>query len=184
MKIEVKERGTRSFYDEFLYIAFNYRSFRKRPHKRAYRLTSYLIGNECFVLLAIILFALSYKEGSDVVDVFLMGMFAFLFIYILFYLIITIKRIKSFMNTKGSKTINITEYGIEYSDEDKTLKLAWNDTQSVIISKYSICFLPKVMTGALISVTVNYKDEIIKCLRKYQEESLLADNSSLYKGKK
>ena len=65
MKIEVKTRGVKEYYDEFLYMAYKYKSIKKNPKMKAHKLTSYLIFYLSVVLLGIILFIMFYFKYND-----------------------------------------------------------------------------------------------------------------------
>lgn len=59
MKLEIKEKGSKNYYDEFLYLVFNYKKIRNNPYKKIKRLT--ILGYSYFgisTILSILLFIL------------------------------------------------------------------------------------------------------------------------------
>ena len=51
MKIEVNTRGSREYYDEFLYIVPRYKKYQKNLKKKTYRLTYYLTVYEVLAFI-------------------------------------------------------------------------------------------------------------------------------------
>lgn len=181
MKIEVKTKGSKEYYDEFLYMAFKYKRIKKNPKMKARKLTSFLICHDSFILLSIILFIIFYWQYNDLVFIFFCGMMTLLFIYILIYLKAVKKQIKNYMGRSGNKTIDINDKCIEYKDEEKDLRIKWEDIHSIIINKYSICFLPIEQSSKIfIALSIEYKNEVLSGIEKYKKKSLLIDNSDFY----
>ncbi len=180
MKIEVKERGSKSYYDEFLFVVNKYRSLLKKPNVKVSKLTVFLKQYLLLILLSIIIFIASYIFTYDILFILFTGMLSILFIFSIYYLILINKRINYLMNETGSKIININKDYVEYSDEDKSYKVKWENIKYVIINKYSICFMPYLKSEILISISTDYKDKILNAIKKYQKEKILIDNSNLY----
>ena len=181
MRIEVKEVGKKEYYDEFLYIFSKYKKFKKNPRRKAYQFTKYLLVYNIICFLTMLIFVLFYIYYNDPFFLFLTGMLTVTLMIAIIYQVIYTKRINMFLNNKGVKTVDINEDGIEYIDDDKNIRVKWEDVKYVIISKYSICILPKTIMQGFTSISVKYKKELIECLNKYKKENLLVDNSSFYK---
>ena len=60
MKIEVKERGSKKFYDEFLYIVSNYQKIIRNPHRKNRGLLYSVIGYGICALIFAVGFAIAY----------------------------------------------------------------------------------------------------------------------------
>ena len=175
MKIDVKDRGKKEYYEEVLYIATKYNSIRKNPKKKVYRIIPYLICYDLFLILSIILITVFYLDTYDRLYIFLLGaLFVFLFLSILLMISFK-KRIDIFMNIDGVKSIIIDEEEVSYEDKEKRFNVKWDDIESVIIHKYSISFIPKSSSVALISISTDYKKEVLKALKKYKKESLIVE---------
>jgi len=181
MRLEVKESGQKEYYDEFLYIVSKYRDFKKNPRKRAYQFTKYLMFYNIVCFLAIVLFAFIYKTLNENLYIFLSGMLIVILLFGIIYQIKYSQRIKDFMNNKGLKIVEINEKGFEYIDDEKNLRIKWEDIKYIIINKYSMCVLPKTILNGFTSISVSHKNELLEALKKYSKENLLVDNSKLYK---
>lgn len=183
MKLEIKERGLKEYYDEFLYVASKYKSFLKNPIRKAYSSVKMLYFSIAYIFLAIFLITYFYIMDKNYLYVFFLGILLILLLFSIFYTIFVKKRIKAFMSEKGTKYISFDEHKVEYQDNDKKVKIDYNDIAYIIINKYSICFLPKKSSKILISISTDYKEKVIECLIKYDKINLLVDNSTLYKQK-
>ena len=176
MKIVIQERGSKFYYDEFLYIASYYKKIRKHPNKRVYPLTKYLIVYEIILILSMSLMGFFYWKIPNLFYIFLLGILFFLFLFVLFYFVLIKRKIQMFMNVTGDKIIEIDEEGIKYSDFEKVYRMKWEDVSSIIFNRYSICFLPNENSRVLISVFIDYEDKVLKGIKKYQKESLIVYN--------
>jgi len=173
MKLEFNERGSKEFYDEILFVNANYYKILKNKNKKINRLTisfiKYLIISIIFTCLTIFL----YLRTNDSFYTFVIGIYIILILFCIYFIIITNKRIKELISREEKITINITENYIEYKSVNSIFKINFEDVACILINKYSICFVPKTTKNAMISITSNYKDQIIKLLKKYKKESLL-----------
>lgn len=176
MKFSIKERGSRDYYNEFLYIVFNYKMFLKNPYKKAHKLTNMLLYYGIMLLLFIGLFIYFYIDESSNFYLIFIGFFSFVFLLDVFILISGIKRINNYVNDKDTKHISIEKDYIEYKDNSKSFKVKFKDIKYVIMNKYSICFLPSSLNNAIISITIEYKNDIINVLKKFKREELIIDN--------
>lgn len=180
MKIETNEIGKKEYYDEFLYILFNLNKIKGKPKKKVYGLTKCLMIYIVLILCSMALFIFLYLDSKKVFYIFFIGMSALLLIYAVFLDVITYKRIKMFMSISGNKTVLANENGIEFIDKDKNIRMNWDDIAYILINKESICMIPKTMFSNIISLSLRHREDIINCLKKYEKDNLLIDNSSLY----
>ena len=177
MKIEVNKRGSKEYYDEFLYIATNYRKFQKDPKRKTHGLTKYLLGYECFILLAIVLEFLCYRFFDDVIFVVLVGMLLLLLLLSLYYHFTAVKRIRAFLNDEGNKSVEIDSEAVTYTDDSKSVRILFDELNCVRIADYGICFLPKNQTDILISINREYEDEVLQALKEAGRDDLIVNNS-------
>lgn len=180
MKIEVNKPGKKEYYDEFLYIASFYKKIKKNTNKKIQRLTVYLKKYICYLLLSFILFGLFYYLTKNLIYIFSIGMLFLILIYLIIYLRNTNKMLNSLMNSNGTKFIEIDETGVEYKDSEKNVKINWKNIDFILLTKYSICFIPKEEMGIFISVSKDYKDKIFEGIKKYRKEKLIIDNENLH----
>lgn len=177
MKIEVTKRGTNAFYQEFMYVYFRYNYLKKKPYKKAYNITNYFLVYMVFVVFELIIMSLLYLNSKDNFYLIFIGVFGFLMLYLSFLLININRQIKVFKNDPSKKIIEINKKGISYEDSNKLLKLDWDDISSVIINKYTICFLPKTNLQALISINMEYKDKVLEEIYKQEKDNLVVNNN-------
>lgn len=177
MIIEVKEKGKKEYYDEFLYIANNYRKFIKNPNKKARQFTKTLFIYDICIILGILMFMMFYLQEYKVIYVFIVGILSVAIVLSLIVFTFIQKQINVFMNMTGNERLELNNDEIKYSDIEKEMKVKWNEIEKVIINKYSICFLPKRITNAFISISTEYKEQIIEALKSYNKMDILIDNT-------
>lgn len=175
MKFEIKERGTKEYYDEVLYVAFRYMDFLKKPKRKVFKLTKFLLILTIITILFLTLSIYLYYISKDIFYIILIGLLSAIIFISFISFIIAKRRIKYFMSEIDTKIIDINNNGIEYIDESKNYRIKWEDIKNIIINKYSICFIPR--TKILISIYIEYKSDVIKTLKKYHKEDLLIDNN-------
>ncbi len=180
MTIEIKKCGPKSYYDEFLYVAFRFRDFKRRPKRKAYRITKFLLLVMSIVLISLLLSIKIYLYFNEILYIALITILSFILLFSIIYFVRVKKSINYFLNNHDTKKIDFNKDGIQYNDNYKSIFLNWNNVSYIIINKYSICFLSKE-NNILISIFNNYCEDVIKGLKKYNKENLLIDNTSLYK---
>ena len=57
--------------------------------------------------------------------------------------------------------------------EGEHCELLWDDVNYIIIGKFTVSFIPKEETNRIITTRIEYKDKILKMLKKYKKEQLL-----------
>ena len=176
MKIEINKRGSKEYYDEFLYIATKYRKYQQNPKTKTYRLTRFLAIYLCMALFAGALNLLFYFKNKESLHLMVAGMLGLMLILYLRYYVTVDRRIKAYLEDDGSKTIEFTDEYVGYKDENKDIRTSWNDLSCILISQYSICFIPKNQSDILISISREYEDEVRKGLQEVDKEYLVVEN--------
>lgn len=177
MDIKVTERGPKAFYDEFLYIAFFVKKFIKNPNSRVHRMTHYLITNLVLLLAAFLLMLFFYLKDKDTYVLAVLCFLTFVFLFVLFYLVIMLKRISIYKKKMGEVIFSLNKTGITYKSEELGIDLKWENIKYALINKYSIVFIPSSTNYLITSIDIKYKEDIIKGLKKYKKMDLLIDNS-------
>ena len=180
MRLEIKGTSSREYYDEFLYIVFRNRKLRKSPRRKVYQFTKYILIYMICSFFAVVLFNLFYLDTNDGVFLFLTGMLTLLLFILLIYQFTYTKKINLLMENDGVRTVEFNDVGVEYIDDDKNLRIKWEDIKYIIINQYTICILPKVVIDGFTSIDIKYKDKVIETLEKYHKEKLLVDNTGFY----
>ena len=176
MKIEIKERGSREYYNEILYIASKYKKIIKNPKTKVNNFTKSKIIYSIIAVLVILAYIYLYYIYNDVLFIFLSGIISFALLYNIMYLININKRIDIFMNEEGIKEITLKEDKIIFKDKNKELSVDWDNVKYIIINKYSTSIIPNVITLPIISVENKYNKKIVDSIKKYNKESLLINN--------
>jgi Ca2+/Na+ antiporter len=176
MKIEVKERGSKEFYDEMLYVITYCKKFIKNPKQKAWKYTSYLylmIAVSIAMLCAFVAMFLFDKEWYSLV---MIGAFVLMLIFLLFLFVTVKKRIKIFMEDKSEKTIEITKESIDFISETMNLKMKKEEISVITINKYSTCIWPKELNKYTISISNDYISQFLEGAKAEGYESIIVDN--------
>ena len=181
MRLEVKERGSKEYYDEFLYVVSRHKKFKKNPRRKAYQFTKYLVFYNIFTFFVLLLNFYFYIDTKKTIFIFMTGALTLALMIQIVYLFVCRKRIKLLLKTKGVRIVEFNEDGIEYIDDDKNIRVKWEDIKYIILNKYTICVLPKMIVNGFISINGKYKDEIVDTLEKYNKIDMFIDNSHYYK---
>ena len=175
MKFEVNERGSRDYYDEFLYITSRYKKYQNNPKKKTYRLTRYLAVYEILALVVGALNGYFYYLNGYVIHLVMACMLGLMLIIYLRYHYTVEKRIKELMSEKGNKEVEINGEYIRFHDDSKDIRLKWDDICGAVNGRYGICFLPKDSAGILISVSKPYMDKMLEGLKEAGKEHLITE---------
>ena len=172
MKIEIKEPGSSKFYEEYLFLATNYNKVKKSKNKKTSKLILSNIMYSLFGTIFFILFLLVYLKNGRVIYLITSIIFGLILLVGLFAIFVVLNRIKFFKNNFKKTTFEIDKDKVSVS---KDFKLKWNDIDSIVINKNTITFFPKEGTD-FICTRIEYKDEIIKELKKLKKDNLIIDN--------
>ena len=176
MRFEVKERGSKEFYDEMLYVITYYKKFIKNPKRKAWQYTKYLILYMIISAAMCAGFAALYVFDREWYSLVFVGMFLLILIFTMILFVNVQKRIKMFMNDKSDKVIEITDEAISYSSDTLNLKMNKADIAVIVINKNSICVLPKVMTTYALSISNDYLDEFLQGAKESGYDELIVNN--------
>ena len=165
MTIEVNKVGTKDYYDEMLYVVSYYRDFINNPNKKIKKFTSFLATYGIISLILMGIATFLYLNERSVTYAIILGIFAFLLVFIILYSFMINNRIKEFMKDTSTKIINIEKDYVEFKKPELDFKMEKEKLAMILIGKNSICFLPKEATNLLISISTEYKDEVLKGLK-------------------
>ena len=166
MVIEIKEKGTKEFYEEVVSFNHQYGSFMKNPRaKYMSSFKSFKIQFLSTVFLFICMTILGRSDGFSPMAVCAMtasAMTAFI-IAVSYYAMK--KRVKMFLEDERDSTITMDDKGIEINKGDtQIIRLGWDNVAFVRTFKESTSFFAKDASGIVISVTNKYKDQIMEFL--------------------
>ncbi len=181
MKIEVKERGSKEFYDEFLAVMQNYNNLIKKPQKKVSNQSVSILKLGIYAFITLTVYILIHLFGDLKMETYIIILFAIIFLIVIILYGMVQSKIKRLQSYKGTITIDFSKEGITYYSEKENYKLNWDDIKYIVINHYSICFLPKESMKILIGINIEYQKEVLKAIDKYQKNDMLVDNSNLYK---
>jgi len=174
MKIEIPERGSKEYYDEYLYILTKYKKLINNPHIKITKLT-----NESFrlcllsIIMTILMFIIFIINTDNKVFLYLGIFFILLIILSVIYYYIITTNINKLRSNKGLITIEFNKDKIQYITKDKQLDILWDDIKYIIINKYTITFIPYEINKTILSINITYKEELFKILKKLKKEDLI-----------
>lgn len=169
MKIEIKEQGTKEFYEEVVNVLMQYKKLIKDPECK---LTDNFKSFRSTVKVAAVVFVFCMAVG------FIAGWSRPLFIstavlwvagaMMLVYLNNMNKAVKRYLEDKRASVVFLDERGVAMTkDGSLVIRLAWSDVAFVRVFSESTCFFPKEDVGVVIAVINTYRDEI----RDYMENN-------------
>ena len=172
MKIEIKKPGDSKYYEEYLYLATNYNRVKNSDNKKTGGLMLSSIVYSVIGLLAFALFLILYLKDNRVIFLVAAVVFALVLILGLFTIFVVNNRINLLKKSFNKTTFEIDKDKVSIG-KDATLK--WKDIECIAFNKNTIVFFPKEGTNFLCT-RIEYKDEIVKELKKLKMDDLIIDN--------
>ena len=71
MRLEVKERGSKEYYNEFLYVVSRHKKFKKNPRRKSYQFTKYLVFYNIFTFFVLLLNFYFYLDTKKTIFIFI-----------------------------------------------------------------------------------------------------------------
>ena len=181
MEIVVNKRGPKEYYEEFLYILYEYRRFLKNPKTKANSFSKSMIFNIVLGAIGLVLMMVSYVVFKDTIFMIFIIALVFVLVFTILIYLQGKKRLKDLMNDEKEKIIKIDEEGITYKDAEKLYQISWNKIKYVLVNQYTVAFFPSTVDTLIISVSNEYLDDILKGIEEVNKKELVVDNRSLYK---
>lgn len=182
MKIEINESLDKNFYKEFVNIADNYISVKKNPNKKVISNIKKITNLLMVELFLSIIFIFDYINTKSTFSIVMLTI-VILSIFIWFmYITLVNKRLKSLIKECSRKSIiEIEEKTVKLIREGMdTLDIEWDKIKFILISKYTICLVPKKINTLMIALPISKKKEFLKGIQNYKKEGLIIDNEKLY----
>lgn len=180
MKLEIHERDTRPFYDEFVYLSFHYQDIHKNPKKKTHFISYEAILYSVISILLTLFFLYLYVTDKSTFHLLGLIFVGFVFLLSLLYLFLAFLCIHKHRNVSGTITIDFSKDGIQMSTSYGTFLLPYSDISFILIEHYGICFVPKEKVKPMMAISKKYSDFVLKAIKKYQQEELVIDKSNLY----
>ena len=168
MIIEIREKGSKAFYEEVVSFNHQYGALMRKPTaKFRTPFKPFLIQIFGMVILFIGLTLIGLSEGFDSTRVCAMTAAAAGAVVLGTSYYVMKKRVKMFLEDERDSTITLDDKGIEINKGDtQIIRLGWDNVAFVRTFKESTSFFAKDASGIVISVTNKYKDQIMEYLNK------------------
>ena len=90
---------------------------------------------------------------------------------------------KDFMKNDSEKSvIEFKEKSIKLIREGmNTVEIEWELIEFILVSKYTICLIPKNINTLMIALPVSKKIDFLTFVKNYKKEVLIIDNEKLYR---
>lgn len=167
MTIEVKEKGSRQFYKEFVNILTQYRQLLYRPEdKLKDNFTRYI-----FLTIAMVLICLMSLyggiTGSFTVTKILTAVFAGVAAAATAVNIFRMKKmVDGYLADDRPSIVTLDENGVEIEKTgSQAVRLAWDNVAFVRSFVESTSFFSKDLSGIVLSVTNDYRKEIMEYIK-------------------
>ena len=167
MRIEVKEKGTKEFYEEVVNASSQYRSLIKNPDaKLRNTIKSFKIDLILCAVFLILLVVIGALWGFDTLTVIGIVLLVVVAIFCGAFLNNMNKAVKRYLEDQCTSVVTLDESGVELSKEgSNVIRLAWDNVAFVRVFKESVCFLSKDMTSIMLAVNIAHKQEILDYIR-------------------
>lgn len=170
--IEIKEKGTKAFYEEVVSFNHQYAALMRKPTaKFMSSFKSLLIQIFSMGILFVSMTSIAVSDGFSPLAVCAMTAAAMTAILLGVMYSAMKKRVKLFLEDERASTITLDDKGVEINKGDsQIIRLTWDNVAFVRTFKESTSFFAKDASGIVISVTNKYKDQILKYIKSEEIE--------------
>jgi hypothetical protein len=180
--ITKKDESDKEFYNELLYVTTKYNRILVNPRMKMRKVTNSFIFTILMCVLSALMLLYIYLKKNNILVLILIVLIVLLLIITILYLLNALHFIKNEVKESGGSTVDITKTGVRLTKGKKMdFKIGWDDIKYVLINNYSITFIPVKSTFLMIGVNIVHKDDIIKAIKEVKKDSIIIDNSKLYK---
>ena len=170
MVIEIKEKGTKSFYKEIVNVITQYRRLMKKPGaklKNNFKALLYTAIAICVLIAAHLWFGVS--GGFDALTIAVLVLLAVvLFIEIMVFVYMN-NLVRGYLRDDRTAVVTLDEKGVEMNKEGaQIVRLSWDNVAFVRAFEESTCFFAKDTAGLVLCVTNKYRQEIMDYLKENQ----------------
>ena len=176
MKIEVNNKGSRSYYNELAYIKLYFSKVLYNPGRPAKPVTSYVLTRVIGFLVVMLVAAYLYMNTKDIIYGLIFLALVVAEVGIIMSLVTGIKKMKSLMAEDKPRAIEVDQDGIRCYEDGKVNDLPWDDILCIALNKHSVAVLPKVVSMYGIYCTNEYKEEMISAVKEAGHFYMIEDN--------
>ena len=170
MTIEVKEKGTKEFYEEVVNVISQYGRLLRYPDMR---LKNNFKSLRNVILLMVGLFVVNLACGLiaefDPINIVAMVMVAVAGVIAFVYRNNMRKMVDRYLADDRQSVVTLDEKGVEIKKEGaEVVRLAWEGVAFARKFSESVCFLSKDVSGLVIAVNNAHQAEILKYLDEHE----------------
>lgn len=176
MRFDIREKGSREFYEEMIYVVTKRVEILKSNKIKLNTVGNYYRNTLYLGILGIVVSLLAFIFLKMNLFFILLVIMLILMALICIAMYRTNKYVEALMNEEGTRTVEINNDGIKYKDAKKDLNYAWQDIAKVVMGDYSITFLPKNSNEFVIAIMDKYKDDVLKVINDNNLRGLLIGN--------
>ena len=167
MTIEIKENGTRQFYKEVVNVVTQYRQLLYKPEDKL----KDSFKKNIFMMTAMALLFLIFLYGGitgsfDTMKILAMAFAAMAAVATAIVLSRMYKMVDGYLADERPSIVTMDENGIELEKKgSQAVRLAWDNVAFVRSFNESTCFFSKDMSGIVLSITNDYKNELLDYIK-------------------
>lgn len=178
MKMDIDKDSSDEYYGEVLAVVSNYTKLLDNPRRKLRSPTTPALFYAGISAAFILVFSFLYmSDKSQVMYFFVIVLFTVTLILCVPYYLLILRRIAKMITNGRKKQLVITDSYVEMTVDGESTRVEMSQIKYVVISNYSISFLPRDASSKIIAVDKAYGDEVIGAIK---DESLIVDNSELY----
>ena len=173
MKLVIKDSGTNSYYDEYLFLVQNYKKVHSDSNIKIKKSSSSAYFYLCISIIIFIGSLIWYLLSNDAMQLCVLGLFSVSILLSIILLYLTKKRISTLSNSHQKTIFEITKDGVKVENKDKKFNLKFDEIKKILIGNYTITFIPNDITKNFITTRIEFKEDITKALKKYKKDNLI-----------
>lgn len=173
MKVEISDKGTSNYYDEYLFLIQNRNKLYSNSNIKIKKSSSSIYLYLLISSMIFVSFLIWYLISKSTLQLCVMILFLFLVIFSLVVIRLIKSRIKMLLDNHQTTKFEITNTCISVENKNKKYELNLDEIKKVVIGNYTITFVPNDINKEFITTRIEYKDEIIDTLKKYKKENLI-----------
>lgn len=167
MTIEIKEKGTKEFYEEVVNVTSQYKKLINNPGmnlRNNFRsLRQYIVVCAFFLIALIVMGIMWGMDTMSVVGIVLMVIVIALCGFLLFNMR---SMVGKYLADERTSVVTLDENGVELEKEgSQVVRLAWDSVAFVRVFKESVCFVSKDVAGLVLAINKGYQQQILDYLR-------------------
>lgn len=167
MTIEIKEKGSDRFYREVINVISQYRYLLKKPRRKIknYFKEYTVLLIICAMILLLDVISICLFDAGTGEKIALVTMI-FLIVLLGAYVFRLNKLKKTMLADPRTSTLTLNDDGVTLNKENtQELRIGWDGILFVRVLKEGVFFIASEQTGAVISVTRRYENEILSWLK-------------------